>query len=81
MNVKEAILSRRAYRSLEEVNIIEALVKDLAESASPAPSCFNNQPWRYVFAQNHEMLKQLRTAFSLILRAFAFMNRFSQAVE
>ncbi|UCH64150.1 MAG: nitroreductase family protein [Fidelibacterota bacterium] len=59
MDVKQAILSRRAYRSLEPVEITEELTRDLAESAQLAPSCFNNQPWRFVFVHDPEVLKQL----------------------
>lgn len=44
MDVKEAIRERRAYRSLDPVEITESLIRDLAESAQLAPSCFNNQP-------------------------------------
>jgi nitroreductase len=33
MDVKEAIRRRRAYRSLEPIEVTEELVRDLAESA------------------------------------------------
>ncbi|MCK4297935.1 MAG: nitroreductase family protein, partial [Planctomycetes bacterium] len=49
MEVREAIERRRAYRSLDPAPISDELIRDLAESASLAPSCFNNQPWRFVF--------------------------------
>jgi nitroreductase len=64
MDVKEAIKSRRAYRSLEHVEITEELVEDLAESARLFCSCFNNQPWRYVFVFDKSMLKQMHEALS-----------------
>jgi len=64
MEVKKAIQERRAYRSLDPVEITENLIRDLAESASLAPSCFNNQPWRYVFAYSPEVLKELHSALS-----------------
>jgi nitroreductase len=64
MGVKEAIGKRRAYRSLEVVEITEELVIDLAESAQLAPSCFNKQPWRFVFAYDSEVLKELHSALS-----------------
>ncbi|MFQ6108217.1 MAG: nitroreductase family protein [Candidatus Aminicenantales bacterium] len=64
MNVSLAIKERRAYRSLEHVSITEELVKDLAQSARLAPSCFNNQPWRFVFVYETEMLKRMHTALS-----------------
>jgi nitroreductase len=63
MNVKQAILVRRAYRSLDSVEISHDLIRDLAESAQLAPSCNNNQPWRYVFVYDSEMLKKLHATF------------------
>jgi len=64
LDVKEAIEKRRAYRALEPVKINDDLVKDLAECASLAPSCFNNQPWRYVFVYEPEQLKRMHSALS-----------------
>jgi len=64
VDVRTAIHTRRAYRSLEPVEITDELVRDLAESAQLAPSCFNNQPWRFVFAHDPEVLKQLHGAMS-----------------
>ncbi|MBL7084201.1 MAG: nitroreductase family protein, partial [Candidatus Aminicenantes bacterium] len=49
MDITQAIRERRAYRSLEPVKITRGLIKDLARSTQLAPSCFNNQPWRFVF--------------------------------
>lgn len=59
MDVKENIKKRRAYRSLDPVEITEKLIKDLSESASLAPSCFNNQPWRYIFVKDHDKLNEV----------------------
>ena len=64
MDVKQAIQTRRAYRSLEPVEITEELVRDLAQSAQLAPSCFNNQPWRFVFAHDAAVLNKLYGAMS-----------------
>ncbi len=64
MNVKDAINTRRAYRSLESINISDELIKELAISAQLAPSCFNNQPWRFVFVYTPEMLQALQPALS-----------------
>jgi nitroreductase len=50
MELMEIIEKRRAYRSLQPVEINEELVRDLATAASLSASCFNNQPWRFVFA-------------------------------
>jgi len=64
MDVKEAIDRRRAYRSLEDAEITEGLVRDLAECASLSASCFNNQPWRFVFVYDKAVLKRLHSALS-----------------
>ena len=64
MDVKKAIVERRAYRSLEPVEITEDLIYDLAESAQLSASCFNNQPWRYVFVYNSKVLKEMHEALS-----------------
>lgn len=64
MSVKQTIQARRAYRSLEPVEITEELIRDLAESAQLTPSCSNNQPWRFVFVYAPEVLRELHGALS-----------------
>ena len=64
MDVKEAIEKRRAYRSLEYFEITDNLILELATSAQLAPSCFNNQPWRFVFVYDKDMLLKTREALS-----------------
>jgi nitroreductase len=81
MDVKEAIMTRRAYRSFVPVTITRELAEDLAGGAGLAPSCNNNQPWRFVFVYGAEALGNLHTALSegnrwakdssLIIAAFA----------
>ncbi len=78
--VRDTIEQRRAYRSLAPAEITRELIEDLAECARLAPSCFNNQPWRYVFVHDDETLEQLyealadgnewATAASLIIAVF-----------
>jgi len=65
MDVNKAIFERRSYRSLEPVEITPDIIKSLAESARLSPSCFNNQPWRYIFVTDPTVLKDLHTAFSM----------------
>jgi nitroreductase len=64
MDVRDAINARRAYRSLEKTPMTPELVEDLARSASLAPSCFNNQPWRFVFVLDQAMLEAMKPVFS-----------------
>jgi nitroreductase len=64
MKVKEAIQKRRAYRSLNPVDITEDLIVDLARCAQLSASCNNNQSWRYVFVYDKEMLKKMYEALT-----------------
>jgi len=62
MNVSDAIRERRAYRSLDPVEITDELINDLAWHAGMSASCFNNQPWRFVFVRDPAVLEQLHQA-------------------
>jgi nitroreductase len=64
MDVNKAIQVRRAYRSLIPVEITNDLIEDLAKNARLAPSCFNNQPWRFVFVHSPQMLEKMHDALS-----------------
>ena len=64
MDVKEAIRKRRAYRSLIPIEITDELIKDFAECIQITASCFNNQPWRYVFVYEPGMLKKMHDVLS-----------------
>ncbi len=64
MDVKGAIERRRAYRSLDPVKITVELIEDLAHSASLSASCFNKQPWRFVFVHDKAVLGKLFAAMS-----------------
>lgn len=64
MNVVDAINTRRAYRSLEPVEITDEMVRDLATHAGLAPSCNNNQPWRFVFVRDPGQLAKVHAALT-----------------
>jgi nitroreductase len=64
MDVKDAIENRRAFRSLEPIKITKELLDDLAECAQITASCFNNQPWQYVFVYEKEILEKMHEALS-----------------
>ena len=64
MNVNETIKLRRAYRSLEPIEISDTLIMDLAEKAQLATSCMNKQPWNYIFVKDKEQLEKLFTTLS-----------------
>jgi len=64
MDVEDAIQKRRAYRSLEPFEIKEEIIYDLAESAQLSASCFNNQPWQYIFVHEKGILGKMHEALS-----------------
>ena len=64
MDVEQAIKNRRAFRALKAVEITEELIRNLAEAVQLAPSCFNNQPWRFVFIYTPEALQELYPVLS-----------------
>ncbi len=64
MELTDAIKKRRAYRSIEPIDITPESIHDLAEHAGLAPSCYNKQPWRFVFVYGREMLEHIFTALS-----------------
>ncbi|HOW44418.1 MAG TPA: nitroreductase family protein [Candidatus Aminicenantes bacterium] len=64
MTVMEAIEARRAYRSLQAAEAGEALARDLSRAASLAASCFNHQPWRFVFAYEPVALERVKGSLS-----------------
>ena len=81
MDVKEAIEKRRAYRALGPVEMTDGLIKELATAAQLTASCFNNQPWKFVFARSKGSLEKVHGCLnkgnewvknaSLIIAAFA----------
>ena len=64
MELHEIVQNRRAYRSFEPVKITEELIHDLAEHARLSASCMNMQPWRYIFVNDPEVLKELKGTMS-----------------
>lgn len=64
MDVIDAINNRRAYRSLKPVKITKNIVNDLINCAKLSASCFNYQPWRYIFVYKPKVLKKMHEALS-----------------
>ena len=64
MELKDVISKRRAYRSLDPVEISNKQIEELAEAASLSASCFNKQPWRFVFVRNKQLLGEIFKALS-----------------
>lgn len=59
MELDELLQKRRAYRSLTKVDITDSEIQELARAARLSPSCFNNQPWNYVFVRDVNKLKKI----------------------
>lgn len=64
MKLNDLLEKRRSYRALDKVEINEQMINELALAASKAPSCYNKQPWRYVFVKDTEMLNKLYSVYS-----------------
>src|SRR4030043_111212 len=64
MDVTKAIKERRAYRSLAPVEITGDLSKGRAGRAQLFCSCFNNQPWRFVFVYDPDQLIKMHDTLS-----------------
>jgi nitroreductase len=64
MDLRDVVARRRALRSLAPTPVGDGEVRRMAEAASLAASCFNNQPWRFVFVRKPDALQALRGALS-----------------
>jgi len=64
MDVRTAIEKRRAYRALEGFEATDEIVAELAGAARLTASCFNNQPWRFVFVTGPGALGRMHEALS-----------------
>lgn len=64
MDVSRALEKRRAYRSLKPAEITGEFMESLVSAATLMPSCYNNQPWRFVFAAGREKLVEMRSAIN-----------------
>lgn len=60
----DEIRKRRAFRSLDHVEITDDLIDSLSMAAQLSPSCFNNQPWHFIFTYEKKQLTHLFQALS-----------------
>ncbi|MFB6215338.1 MAG: nitroreductase family protein, partial [Candidatus Bipolaricaulia bacterium] len=58
--LNELILKRRSKRAISEEELTETDLKSLARAAHLAPSCFNNQPWRFVLVEEPAKLDRIK---------------------
>lgn len=55
---------RHASRAIATTAVPEEIVAELVEAARMAPSCYNRQPWRYIFLTGEAVLAAGRAALS-----------------
>ena len=58
------IEQRRAKRALSGEKIPEEIIRRMMTAATYAPSCFNNQSWRFMVVTNDEALTKVHGALS-----------------
>ncbi|MDP8257012.1 MAG: nitroreductase family protein [Candidatus Alcyoniella australis] len=62
--VVELLNSRFAGRSITSEPLEKAIVAELIQAARLTPSCFNNQPWRFLFLQSADAIAKGTEALS-----------------
>ena len=63
MILKE-ITERRARRALDTRPVPMDVIDRIMEAATLAPSCFNNQSWRFVVIEDHDQLDRVKEYLS-----------------
>jgi glutaredoxin-dependent peroxiredoxin len=63
-NVVHLLNARHATRAMLTDKLSEDAVADLIEAARLTPSCFNKQPWRFLFLESPEALAKGEQFFS-----------------
>ncbi|MCK5297442.1 MAG: nitroreductase family protein [Candidatus Heimdallarchaeota archaeon] len=77
MSVKDVIEKRRAYRALEKIEITKELIQDLASHAQLSASCFNSQPWNFVFVYEEKVLND---AFEVLKESNEWAKKASMVI-
>jgi nitroreductase len=60
MELMDSIEMRKSYRAFDPVEITDEMISELMYSASRAPSCNNNQPWRFIFVREEKILDKVK---------------------
>ena len=63
--IQSFFLSRVSYRAFSEERLSEEELMSLFEAARWAPSSFNNQPWRFIYARRGD--KEWDTFFNVLV--------------
>lgn len=64
MELMKTIETRRAYRIIKPIDINKDITDYLSKAAQLAPSCYNNQPWNYIFVTSKSKLEEMKPALS-----------------
>ena len=63
-NLIELLQKRKASRAFSGKKLSEAIITKLMEATQLSASCFNNQPWRFLFMTSESALQKGRKALS-----------------
>jgi nitroreductase len=58
--VVRLLRARHATRAILREKLPDAIIEDLIEAARLTPSCYNNQPWRFLFLESAEALEKAK---------------------
>jgi nitroreductase len=58
------IEKRRAYRALDDKPVPDEVIDRILTAGSYAPSCMNNQPWRFLVVSEPGLLEQVKEHLS-----------------
>ena len=64
MEITTAIENRMSFRSFKKDPVERGKIEEIITAGTLAPSCFNNQPWRYVVVDTKEDLEKLYPALT-----------------
>ena len=59
MEFDAVVKRRRSLRSFAPVEISDEVIRELAVTATLAPSCSNKQPWRFAFVRSADALERM----------------------
>lgn len=62
--VVDLLKKRYASRSIDGEPLADEIVDQLVEAVRLSPSCFNNQPWRFLFCQSAEQKEKAAQCFA-----------------
>jgi nitroreductase len=69
--VIQLLEERKATRSISTEPLSGSIIEELVEAARLTPSCYNNQPWRFLFLESPDALKKGQDALASGNRVWA----------